>query len=140
MGTVDAMAHGFATFSVMTLFNELGASHIIVTILVMEVSTIILCILKASFFSTSMQIATILLFVIVFFFSRILLSPVIAYHGCMTMYMNDFSDCYPRILFYITSGFSFFFTSLNFYWFSKMIKKIQRKISGVEAIGDLERK
>jgi len=56
------------------------------------------------------------------------------------MYMNDFSECYPRYLFYITCGFTFFFTALNVFWFIKMVKKVKRKLSGEEAISDLDRK
>jgi hypothetical protein len=38
----EALAHGLTTFTVATLFNEMGASHLFTYILIMEVSTTIL--------------------------------------------------------------------------------------------------
>ncbi len=38
----EALAHDLATFTVATLFNEMGASHLFTYILIMEVSTTIL--------------------------------------------------------------------------------------------------
>mmetsp|Transcript_8608 Transcript_8608/g.10791 ORF Transcript_8608/g.10791 Transcript_8608/m.10791 type:complete len:217 (-) Transcript_8608:1768-2418(-) len=140
VGTKDAMAHGAATFAVMTLFIELGASHIIAPILIMECSTVILTLLRATFFGPKMQMATQAVFVISFFFWRIIVSPISLFHACWVMYTNDFSDCFPRRLFYITSAFSIFFMSLNLYWFIKIVKKVRRKLSGKEGMGDLDRK
>jgi hypothetical protein len=111
----EALAHGLATFTVATLFNEMGASHLFTYILIMEVSTTILATLKATFFSPTMQLVTQASFLISFFVSRILLSTYYMFAALHGMYSNPTSleECFSPYLLHVTLVFSVFFTMLN---------------------------
>mmetsp|Transcript_22890 Transcript_22890/g.33529 ORF Transcript_22890/g.33529 Transcript_22890/m.33529 type:complete len:262 (+) Transcript_22890:99-884(+) len=123
------LAHGIATFTVMAMFNELGASHIITPMLVMEISTIVLTTLRAEFFTPTMQLITQASFSLLFFLSRIVISPVVHFEIATTM-NKHMGDCFPRWMFYVTLGFGAFFHCLNLFWFVKLVKKIRMKLSG----------
>ena len=112
-----ALAHGIATLAVMTFFNEVGASHIITPILFMEISTTILALLKATFFSPTMVIAAQVSFALSFMVCRMFVTPYIMWQTLknMLLYWDDFTDCYTPYLFYATLIFSIFFSGLNSY-------------------------
>eukprot|EP00591_Stephanopyxis_turris_P005345 CAMPEP_0195523482 /NCGR_PEP_ID=MMETSP0794_2-20130614/22705_1 /TAXON_ID=515487 /ORGANISM="Stephanopyxis turris, Strain CCMP 815" /LENGTH=213 /DNA_ID=CAMNT_0040653493 /DNA_START=176 /DNA_END=814 /DNA_ORIENTATION=+ len=90
----DAIAHGVATFAVMTYFNEMGASHIITPMLFMEISTTVLATIKASFFTPGMTIAAQGLFALSFLFCRICVTPYIMYTAIRDMYIHGTEDCF----------------------------------------------
>mmetsp|Transcript_26222 Transcript_26222/g.40094 ORF Transcript_26222/g.40094 Transcript_26222/m.40094 type:complete len:259 (-) Transcript_26222:212-988(-) len=125
------LAHGVATFSVSAAFNELGASHILTPMLIMEVSTMVLAVLRADFFTPTMQLVSQASFALFFFITRIVMSPVILYQIISTM-LYHMADCFPNSVFWLTFFFGAFFTSLNVFWFFKLVKKIQGKLSGTD--------
>ena len=128
------LAHGIGTFTIMTLFNELEASAIITPMLIMEVSTIVLAMLRCEFFTPKLQLITQATFALLFFVCRILIAPYLCLDVIVKM-NEHLGDCYPRFIYYVTLVFGVFFNGLNLFWFIKLVKKIQRKIRGEEAIG-----
>lgn len=106
------LAHGIATFTVSAIFCELGASHILTPMLVMEISTIVLAILRAEFFSPKIQLITQATFAFLFFFCRIVVSPVV-YYDIVRAMNQKFGDCFPSYLYYVTLIFGMFFHFLN---------------------------
>ena len=106
------LAHGVATFSVATAFNELGASHVLTPMLIMEVSTMVLAVLRADFFTPTMQLLSQASFALLFFITRIIMSPVILYQIISTM-LYHMAGCFPNSVFWLTFVFGAFFTSLN---------------------------
>ena len=113
----DALAHGVATFSVALIFNEFNASHILTPMLIMEISTIVLATLRAEFYTPTMQLITQVSFALLFFITRILISPVVYYNTFVTMIANkeEMGECFHDIIFYATIVFGFFFQSLNLF-------------------------
>jgi len=138
LGGRDAISHGFATFFVMALFNEMNASHIITPMLLMEISTIVLATMKATFYTPAMKMLTIALFVLLFFITRVVMTPYIIIETIIDVKKNP-GECHHPALFTSIVVFSVFFIGLNFYWFVKIIAKVHRKLSGKEKIDDLER-
>lgn len=132
------LAHGFATFTIMTIFVELNATSIITPMLFMELSTILLACMRGSFWTPTMSIIIQALFSLSFFLSRIVITPILYFEIAITMYAHQ-GDCYPRLLFYVTLLFGGFFNCLNAFWFMKIIKKIQRKFSGKESAGNVDK-
>lgn len=137
--SIDAVAHGFATFTVMASFIYLDASPLITPMLVMEVSTSILAFLRAKFLTPFQRILLQVMFAVTFFLTRILLTPYVMYEGLAVMYYFQ-GDCIHPALFWVTLLFSTFFIILNLFWFYKLLKKIERKLSGKESMTDVERK
>jgi len=127
------LAHGIATFTVLGIFNELEASHILTPMLFMEVSTIVLSVVRADFFTPTMQLITQASFALLFFLCRIVVCPFINYE-IITVMNKHMGDCFPRYLFYITLAFGGFFQCLNTFWFYKLVKKIERKLRGQESM------
>jgi hypothetical protein len=127
------LAHGIATFTVSAIFNELEGSHILTPMLVMELSTVVLAIVRADFFNPTMQLITQASFTLLFFASRIIVSPYVHY-GIVYEMNKNLGDCFPRYMFYITLLFGGFFHCLNLFWFVKLVKKIKRKLSGKESM------
>jgi|AntRauTorckE5430_2_1112549.scaffolds.fasta_scaffold01243_5 hypothetical protein len=127
--TVTLLSNIVATFAVTTVFNELKASHVLTPYLIMEMSTIILGIVKADFLSPNMRIATQFLFVLVFFVCRLVVFPL-HYFSTISLYRYG---CFTPFLFYVSLLFGAFFNLLNVFWFIKMLKKIHRKFSGAES-------
>ena len=117
----------------MTLFNELEASAIITPMLIMEVSTIVLAMLRCDFLTPKMQLITQATFAFLFFLCRILIAPYLCLDVIVKM-NEHLGECYPRFIFYVTLVFGIFFNGLNLFWFIKLVKKIQRKLKGEESI------
>jgi hypothetical protein len=128
------LAHGIATFSVVAIFNENNASHILTPMLIMEVSTIVLAILRANFFTETMQFVTQATFALLFFISRVIVSPLVHYDivSSMIRMEKEMEACLPSVIFYGTVGFGLFFHCLNFFWFVKLLQKIKRKLTKEE--------
>lgn len=111
------LAHGIATLTVSSIFNESNASHILTPMLIMEISTIVLCALRANFFTPTMQLITQASFALSFFICRIIISPIVYYEICTSM-MNkseEMDACFPKLVFYATLIFGFFFNALNLF-------------------------
>jgi hypothetical protein len=113
----EFLAHGIATFSVAAIFNENNASHILTPMLIMEISTVVLAILRANFFTPTMQLITQASFALSFFVCRILISPVVYYNICLHMFTKskEMGECFHDIIFYSTIIFGLFFQCLNLF-------------------------
>lgn len=142
MSNKAGILHGVATLAVMALFVEfLDASEIVAPMLVMEISTVVLAAIKASFFTPSIIIVSQALFVITFFISRVVWTPYLMFNILRVMTVHGIGDCFKKNeLFYVTLAFSVFFTGLNYYWFYLMVLKVRRKLTGKEKMNDLDRK
>ena len=132
------LVHGIATFVVMAYYNEVGAPHMVAPMLLMEVSTVFLNLVKADFLNETGVIVVQGLFAVTFFVFRLVVSPYL-YIGLMIdfyreMDSNLFRSCRPQHLVYATGFGGFFYTVLNAYWFYRIVRKIQRKLSGREAV------
>ncbi len=99
----------------------------------MEISTIVLAILRADFFDPTMQIIMQASFAVLFFLSRIVLSPYI-YYGIIYEMNKKLGECFPTYIYYVTLLFGGFFHALNLWWFTKMVQKIKKKLSGKESL------
>ncbi len=108
------LAHGIATFTVVAIFNENNASHILTPMLIMEVSTIVLAMLRANFFTPLMQLISQATFALLFFVCRIIISPMVHYDISLNMVNSTkMGDCFPALIFYTTIIFGLFFHGLN---------------------------
>jgi len=87
----------------------------------MEMSTITLSVLRADFFTPTMQLMSQACFALSFFFFRILLSPFLYYQIVSTMYnartqsVQTDGWCFPEYLYYASLIFGGFFNCLNFF-------------------------
>jgi TLC domain len=132
--------HGAATLSIMAFFCELDRPHIITPMLLMEVSTVFLTVVRADFFSTTVAALNQACFALNFFAFRIVIVPFLWGKLMLAMYEQkdtaDFVNCFPPYFLGVCFGFGMFFNILNAYWWIKIVQKIQRKISGVEKVHD----
>ena len=103
----------------------------------MEVSTIVLAILRANFFTPVMQLVSQSTFALLFFVCRIIISPVVHYEISTTMLEHSslkMGECFPILIFYVTVAFGLFFHGLNLFWFVKLVKKIRSKLLNEESL------
>ncbi|KAG7368893.1 TLC domain containing protein [Nitzschia inconspicua] len=135
---MDFILHGLATFTVMAYFCEVGVPEIIVPMLMMEISTINLCLMRATFFVDHMVTVNIFCFVASFFAFRIVLCPYLWWGIFATTWEHrdnpESKACLPWHFKYVTFAFGMFFNCLNAYWFYKILIKFYRKMSGKEKI------
>jgi hypothetical protein len=127
------LAHGIATFAITAISNELGAGHILTPVLVVQLSSIFLTILRADFFTPTMQLLTQASFALLFFLSRIVLGSYASYGIIYETYKN-LGDCFPPYIFHITLLFGGFFHCLNLFWFVKLVNKIKAKLTGKDSM------
>jgi hypothetical protein len=136
--SVDFALHGAATFSVMAFFCEHNAPHIIAPMLLMEVSTIPLTIVRADFVSETVTASIQASFAIFFLIFRVVMVPLIWGKLILTMVEQGSTDaytsCFPSYFMPVAFGFGMVFHSLNAFWFYKIIKKIRRKMRGIEKV------
>lgn len=135
----EFLAHGFGTLIVATVFTEFEASHMLSPMLVLEGSTIILALLRADFLSPKMQIGCQAAFVLLYFLCRIIMFPYILIQALAVGY-HSIGDCFPKSLFNFCLLFGALFNCLNIFWFVKVVRKVKRKLSGIEPITCMNRK
>jgi hypothetical protein len=122
--SIDFALHGLSTLSVMAFFCEHNAPHIIAPMLLMEVSTIPLTLVRADFVPANVTAMIQASFAILFFM----------------MTMNEqrslpvYQDCFPPYFMPFAFGFGMIFHCLNAFWFIKIVKKIRRKMLGIEGV------
>uniref|UniRef100_A0A7S4KBM9 TLC domain-containing protein n=1 Tax=Odontella aurita TaxID=265563 RepID=A0A7S4KBM9_9STRA len=112
------LMHGVATSTVMGFFCEIGSSHVVTSMLLMELSTIILAAMRGTFYSPGVQVAVQLLFVVSFFVVRILWVPRIWWNIAIEMNKtrgSDVDSCSLNVMFAVIVVFGVFFHSLNAY-------------------------
>mmetsp|Transcript_2991 Transcript_2991/g.4017 ORF Transcript_2991/g.4017 Transcript_2991/m.4017 type:complete len:272 (-) Transcript_2991:266-1081(-) len=135
---IDFALHGIFTFSVMIVFIQLNAPHVVTPFLLMEVSTINLTLVRADFFSDTVALVNQACFAFLFFLFRIVVCPYLWAKLCWTMYEERnnevYQNCFSPYVLPITFVFGAFFHILNSFWFYKILRKIKRKASGSEGI------
>lgn len=133
----DFMLHGGATGLVMLYFCYYDAPHLLGATLTVEVSTIFLTMIRAEIFSDALAIANMGMFVLTFFLFRILLFPWLWFMLVASMWTERnsevYSNCFPPSMIWFSFSLGIVFHILNFFWFYKILKKVQRKISGQES-------
>ncbi|CAJ1928265.1 unnamed protein product [Cylindrotheca closterium] len=137
---IDFMLHGLATSFIMGYFTEYDIGEIVTPMLLMEISTPFLTLTRFELFNDKAITINMGLFVLSFFFYRCLVVPYIMFEVFTTLmkHRNDpaSQECLPWHLPHVVFTFSVFFCTLNFYWMYKIVKKVQRKLSGEEKLKD----
>lgn len=132
----DFAAHGVATFSIMTFFVESELPQVVVPFLLMEVSSIFLCLVRADFWNDTMAITCQALFALNFFIFRIIVSPFMWFRLIKTMYQHSgeelYQSCFNPYVLPVSFIVGLFFHGLNSFWFYKIVRKVRRKLSGKE--------
>jgi len=131
----DFLLHGTATISVMAYFCQTGFPEIVLPFLLMEISTVHLVFMKATFLSERVVFVNMVLFVATFFLFRLMVCPYI-WWGIARQALSHSPDnaCLPWHLKYATVGFGMTFNLLNSYWGYKVLRKFLRKLAGKEAV------
>lgn len=133
----DFVLHGGATGLVMLYFCYYDAPHLLGATLTVEISTIFLTMVRAEIFPDAVSIANMGMFVIAFFLFRILLFPCLWFVlvSCMWAERNSetYLNCFPPSMLWFSFTIGLVFHVLNFYWFYKILKKVERKMSGKES-------
>lgn len=136
----DFLMHGGAVAIVFSVVCELGLSHHITPMLLMEISTIPLQFVGATFLSSTQKIVVQLQFVLSFFLVRISLVPYLWFKWIQAFLeeeeKNESGMCFPHFFIYVVVFAGIFFHGLNFYWFVKIIKKVRRKLGQKESMDD----
>lgn len=132
----DFVLHGGATGLVMLYFCYYDAPQLLGATLTVEISTIFLTMIRAEIFSDAVSIANMGMFVVSFFLFRILLFPFLWFVLVSSMWAErnneTYSNCFPPSMIWFSFSIGLVFHVLNFYWFYKILKKVQRKLSGEE--------
>jgi len=135
---IDFILHGFATFTIMAYFCYYDVAEIIVPMLLMEISTIHLNFVHASFLSEKALAFNMGFFVLTFFTTRLFVCPYFWYGIYTTAHDNADNPisqaCLPWHFQYVAFAFGMFFNVLNAFWAYKIVLKVKRKLSGAEKI------
>ena len=103
-----------------------------------QISTINLCLMRATFISETQLAANMGFFVLTFFAFRIVLCPYLWWGIFRTSWDNrdnpESQACLPWHFKYVTFAFGMFFNCLNSFWFYKILRKLRRKLSGEEKV------
>lgn len=129
LGKIDFVLHGVATTAVMLVFCELDVPHTIVQMLVMEVSTIFLCLRKIKLGEKVKGVMSIA-FAVSFILCRNLITPYVWGRLVHALYYHGDANCFHKYYFPLVVAFGVFFHTLNLYWLSKIIVSVRRMASG----------
>jgi len=135
----DFLLHGVATFGVMAYFCEYNIPEIVLPFLLMEISTVHLVFMKAENFTEKMVAVNMGLFVVTFFFFRLMICPYLWFDIVKIVFLNNNNNssnedlgCLPWHFKYCWLLFGLIFNGLNGYWGVKIILKVMRKLKGQE--------
>ena len=82
--------------------------------------------------------AVMLVFVVSFFFARVIFGPYAIYKHSYLLYTvgrtSEESKCLPAGFDHVIFITGMFFNILNAFWFYKILKKLERKVKGKEAV------
>lgn len=135
---VDFALHGLATMGVMSFFCETNLPHIIAPMLLMEVSTIPLTVVRADFVSPTTTAVIQASFAVLFFLCRVLCVPYIWTKLLFTMIetrsTEAYQSCFMPYFMPVAFCFGMVFHCLNAFWFYKIVRKIRRKVLGTEQV------
>jgi len=141
MAKLDFILHGVATFSVMAYFCEVGVPEIIVPMLMMEISTLNLGFMGATFMTHATTIVNIGMFSISFLMFRLIICPYLWWGIFVATWENRYNpesqECLPWHFTYVTFFFGMFFNCLNTFWYFKIVRKVYFKFSGKEHLKEL---
>lgn len=130
----EFVAHGIATFLSMAVFVECNLPQVVVPFLLMENSSIFLCLCKATFLSPTVLVVVQLIFAFNFFLFRIVITPFIWFRLVKLMYEHSgnelYQSCFNPFVLPFSILFGMFFHCLNAFWFYKILRKIKRKVFG----------
>ena len=121
----------------MVYFCEYNVPEIMVPMLLMEISTVHLTVVKADFVSELMTSINMGCFVVTFAFYRCLYVPYIMYYIISDSFQHISTTscwCLPWHFPYVVLVVGTFFNCLNLYWMYKIIRKVLRKIYGIEKV------
>jgi len=139
----DFLLHATALVIVMGTCCEMGYSHTVTPMLLMEISSIWLNLSSATFISETTSVVFQLLFASSFFVIRIWIVPYLWLEWVWTLVREEregYSICFHWSFKYFVVMFGFVFNGLNFYWMYKIIRKIKRKLSGKEKMAEADLK
>ena len=136
--SIDFMLHGVFTLAIMAFFCSLRVPHLIEGMLLMEVSTPFLTVVRGEFWTPMAAGLIQVSFALSFFACRIVLVPYLWFQLVTTMYQEHtkptYQACISPLVLPVSVIVGLFFHALNSYWFIKIVKKARRKLSGVEGI------
>jgi hypothetical protein len=122
----------------MGYFTYYNVNEIIVPMLLMEISTVYLSFVRADFLSDLTTWINMACFVVTFVMFRIIACPYLWFRIVKDLYEHHESEesqqCLPWHFLYVVFMFGMFFHVLNSFWMYKIVKKIQRKMSGTEKL------
>lgn len=133
---IDFLIHGLLTVCVMLFFCELNRPQLVAPFIIMECSTIFLNLVRAEFLGDTGSMLMQVCFAITFTICRILIVPPLHFNVIRTLFLVGDNDCDKPFFKWIMLFFGIAFNSLNFFWFYKIIRKMQRKLSGQEKMKD----
>ena len=134
---IDFIMHGVATFSIMLYFCYFHVAELIVPMLLMEISTPHLAMLRYEHFNELALTLNMACFVITFATFRCLYTPYLWYEIMITLKEHDGSEetsCLPWHFTGVVFLFGMFFHCLNYFWMYKIILKVKRKFAGKEKV------
>ena len=122
----------------MVYFCEYNVSEIMVPMLLMEISTVHLTVVKADFFSDLATAMNMACFVLTFAVYRCGYAPYLMYYIITDSFANrhteEFQSCIPWHFPYVVLCMGMFFNCLNAFWMYKIIRKVIRKMKGIEKV------
>jgi len=141
VGKIDFILHGVATVSVMAYFCEVGVPEIITPMLMMEISTLNLVFMGATFMTHATMFLNIGIFMTNFLVFRLIICPYLWWGIFVATWENRYNpesqECLPGHFTYVTFAFGMFFNCLNIFWWYKILRKFYFKISGKENLKEL---
>jgi hypothetical protein len=106
--------------------------------LLQEVSTLPLTLVNFALFTPFAAAVNQLVFVMLFFLCRIVLTPYMWYEIVSTSYQlrnsELYKSCITRSVLPVSFAIGMFFHCLNAFWMYKILRKLRRKILGIEKI------
>jgi len=129
------LAHGIATLLLTSLFTIFGVGHVLGPMLVCEVSTILLSIVRNNFFTPLQTKMTEWSFFIAFLLCRIIILPYLSVDLLILMWKEQKDQgivCDSKYMWYVTVSNILFFNGLNCFWFAKILRRIPKKMQRKE--------
>jgi TLC domain len=116
--------------------KNLTCLRFVIPLVIFQVSTINLTLVRAEFFSNMATTLNMACFVVCFFAFRIVYVPIYWYYLILDLvqqrHTEAFQSCLPWHFPYVCFVMGSFFHCLNAFWFYKILKKVERKIKGAE--------
>ncbi|KAL7575592.1 hypothetical protein ACA910_020162 [Epithemia clementina (nom. ined.)] len=133
---IDFAMHGAATLLVMVVYVVANAPQLVTPMLLMEVSTINLTMVRADFFPDVVSLLNQLSFAFFFMLFRIIICPYLWFKLMLALHSehNTEAYCFAPALYPLAGIMGVFFHCLNGFWFYKILRKMKRKLMGDEGI------